>query len=144
MKTKKFKARVGAPFSVKDAQKVGEELEKIKAKGNLNPNNILESAKSKKSILHQYFDWDDTEAAEKWRISQARNITNHIIEVVVIKGKEHTHKAYFSVSVKNEEANYVSLTEAITIPNYRNQLLKEMETTLENLLKLIKLFSSMK
>ena len=98
MKTKKFKARNGSPFLAKDAQKVGEELEKIKSKGDLNPSNILESAKSKKSILHQYFDWDDTEAAEKWRISQARNITNHVIEIIVIKGKEHTHKAYFSVS----------------------------------------------
>ena len=133
---KKFKSRAGAPFSVKDVQKIGEELEQIKSKSILNPNNIVERARNTKSVLHQYFDWDDTEAAEKWRLQQARNITNHILEVVIIKGNKIEQKAYFNVIAKNNKNAYVSLAEAITIPSYKKQLLKEMEVTLENLLKL--------
>jgi hypothetical protein len=143
MKTRKFKARVGAPFSVHHAQKIGEELEQIKAKSTLTPENVVERAKDKKSILHQYFDWDNTEAAEKWRLSQARNITNHIMEIIVVRGEEIEEKAYFNVTAKNDENIYVSLSEAITTPSYKRQLLKEMESTLENLLRIIKLFSSM-
>lgn len=140
---KKFKARNGAPFSVKDAQKIGEELEDIKKKGNLTPPRIIERAKSKKSILNRYFEWEDTKAAEKWRLQQARNITGHIIEVVVIKGESVEEKAYFSVVTKNNETSYVSLSEAISTSSYRKQLLNEMETTSGNLLRIIKLFSSM-
>lgn len=140
---KKFKAREGCPFSRKDVQKIGEELEDIKQKGNLTPDRIVDRAKNSKSILHQYFDWDDTEAAEKWRLQQARQITNHIIEVVSIRGEEVEERAYFSVTAKNDEVSYVSLSEAITTPSYKKQLLKDMETTLENLLRIIKLFSSM-
>jgi len=148
MKTKKFKARTGAPFSVDDAQKIGEELEEIKSKKLLNPSNIVERAKNPKSILHQYFEWDNNEAAEKWRLQQARNITNHILEVIVIKGNPIEERAYFNVTAKNDttakdENIYVSLAEVIKTPSYKKQLLKEMEVTLENLLKLIKLFSSM-
>ena len=144
MKTKKkFKARVGSPFSVKDAQKIGEELESIKSKGVLNPKNVVERANNKKSILHNLFEWDDTEAAEKFRLQQARNIVNHVIEVIVVRGNQIEERAFFNVVAKNDENVYVSLTEAITMPSYKKQLLKEMETTLENLLRLIKLFSSM-
>ena len=141
MKAKKFKARKGCPFSKKDVQKIGEELEDIKSKGNLTPDRIVNRAKNTKSVLHKYFEWDDNEAAEKWRLSQARNITNHILEVIVIRGTEVEERAYFSVTAKNDETSYVSLAEAITTPSYKKQLLKEMELTLENLLRLIKLFS---
>ena len=143
MKVKKFKARTGSPFKQKDAQKVGEELEKIKSKENLTPVSVVERAKNKKSILHKLFEWDDSEAAEQYRLQQARKIVSHVVEVVVIRGNEVEEKAYFNVVAKDEGNVYVSLTEAIKVPSYKRQLLKEMETHMENLLRLIKLFSSM-
>jgi len=144
MKTKKkFKARVGAPFLVKDAQRIGEELELIKSKETLNPRSVVKKAKDRKSVLHNYFDWDDNVASEKWRLQQARSIVNHVIEVVIIKGEQVEERAFFNVVAKNDKNVYVSLTEAITIPSYKKQVLKEMEITLQNLLRLIKLFSSM-
>ena len=121
MKTKKFKAREGSPFSVKDAQQIGEELESIKKEGNLTPPRIVERARNKKSILNKYFEWDDIEAAEKWRLQQARNITGHIIEIVVIRGEQVEERAYVSVIAKNDETNYVSLSEAISNTSYRKQ-----------------------
>lgn len=141
---KKFKQRIGAPFTKGDAQKIGEELESIKSKENLTPVNVVERARNKKSILNKYFEWDDSEASEKYRLQQARNIVNHVIEIVVIKGNEVEEKAYFNVVAKNDESVYVSLTEVIKTHSYKKQLLRDMETTLENLLRLIKLFSSMK
>jgi len=143
MVKKKFKAREGSPFSVKDAQKIGEELELIKSKESLNPKNVLKRAKSKKSILHQYFEWDDSLASEKWRLQQARGIVSHVVEIVVIRGNEEEVRGFVNVIAVSGEKEYVTHTEAMTIPSYKKQLLGEMETTLENLLRLIKLFSSM-
>jgi len=143
MKTKKkFKARVGSPFLNKDAQKIGEELELIKSKGVLNTVNIVKRARNPKSVLYDYFEWSDTIAAEKFRLQQARNIVNHIIEVTVIKGNPVEERAYFSVVSEDKKSIYVSLTEAITVTSYKKQLFKDMETTLQNLLRLIRLFSS--
>jgi len=140
---KKFKSRVGAPFSVKNVQGIGEELEDIKEKENLTPINVVKRAKNKKSILHNLFEWEDSEAAKQYRLQQARNIVNHVIEIIVIRGEEVEEKAYFNVVVKDDKNKYVSLAEVIKTPSYKKQLLGEMETTMENLLKLIKLFSSM-
>ena len=143
MKKKKFKARYGSPFPKKDAQKVGEELDSIKKKALLNPENIVERAKNDKSVLHQYFDWDDNIASDKWRLQQARNIVNHVMEVIVIRNEEVEMRGFFNVIASSGEKIYVSQAEAISIPSYKKQLLREMESTLKNLLKLIQLFSSM-
>ena len=140
---KKFKARTGAPFSIKDVQKIGEELELIKQKTNLTSSNVVTKAKSPESILHKYFEWNNTSAAKNWRLQQARNIVNHVVEVIVISGKQVEERAFFNVVVKNGENIYVSLAEVIKTPSYKKQLLKEMETKLENLLRLIRLFSSL-
>lgn len=140
---KKFKARTGSPFPKKDAQKVGEELELIKSEGVLNPRSVVKRARNKKSILYNYFEWNNTKAAERFRLQQAMNIVNHVIEIIAIEGNQVEEKAYFSVIVKKDERAYVSLTEAITIPSYKKQLFREMESTLQNLLRLIRLFSSM-
>lgn len=143
MKTKKkFKARTGSPFSNKDAQKIGEELESIKSKGVLTTLSIVKRARNPKSVLYDYFEWSNTIAAEKFRLQQARNIVNHIIEVTVIEGNPVEERAYFSVVSEDKKNVYVSLTEAITVTSYKKQLFKEMESTLQNLLRLIRLFSS--
>ena len=140
---KKFKAGKGSPFKKKDAQKIGEELEDIKSKENLTPVSVVKRAKNKKSVLHKLFEWDDSEAAKQYRLRQASQIVSHVIEVVVIQGEQVEEKGYFNVVAKGGENVYVSLTEAIKVPSYKKQLLKDMETHMENLLRLIKLFSSM-
>lgn len=43
------------------------------------PEEILEKAKDPNSELHKCFEWDDTIAAEKYRISQARKILTFLV-----------------------------------------------------------------
>lgn len=51
--------------------------------GNLTPDAVLEDARSKKSPLHDQFEWDDSEAAHKYRIEQARVLIRSVrVEVV--------------------------------------------------------------
>jgi hypothetical protein len=59
------------------SKKANKELAKeinLLAKGRktVSPKALVDAARSKKSPLHKYFDWDDRKAAEKWRIEQAR------------------------------------------------------------------------
>jgi len=139
---KVYKARVGAPFKQEDAQIVGETINNLLQEkgGELIPEDIVREAKKKTNPLHNLFDWDDTSAAEKFRIQQARNITNHIVETIVVDGNPKEIRTIVSVVNKEQERVYVSMEDAIEDVDYKKQLLDQMITTMENLTDLIKLF----
>lgn len=63
--------RTGTCFKA-DAQKVYEEITAIG--GSATTKQILDKARDEKTELHKCFEWNDTEAAEKWRMHQARNV----------------------------------------------------------------------
>ncbi len=68
--TLKFKA---------DAQKCADEIMEIcEELESATPQQILEKARDSNTELHKCFTWDDTEAAEKWRIQEARTIVRNL------------------------------------------------------------------
>jgi hypothetical protein len=141
---KKYFARNGAPFKKGVAQKYGERLEYLSStnKGKITPDMVVKDAIQKKSVFHNYFEWDETEAAKNYRIQQARNLINHIVEVVVIEGKQSPQRSFFSVKNGNNDMVYVTVKKAISTPNYRVQLLNQLITTMENMTQLMKMFKS--
>ena len=60
-----------------DAQKVADEIFSIG--DSATPAQILDKARDKNSELHKCFDWNDAEAAEKWRLQQARLIVCNLV-----------------------------------------------------------------
>lgn len=50
------------------------ELLRQEAGGTLRPEQIVEFARSSNTALHAAFTWDDSAAAERWRLSQARQV----------------------------------------------------------------------
>lgn len=60
-----------------DAQKVADEI----GEGKINPSEVLEKAKDVNSELHKCFEWDDSIAAEKYRLQQARAIIINLVYV---------------------------------------------------------------
>ncbi len=139
---KKYYARAGAPFKKGCAQKYGEELEQIAKdnKGKIQPINVVENAEDKNSILHNYFVWDDTEAAKKYRIQQARELINHVVEVVVIEGKPQTQRSFFNVVNGGGQKVYVTLQKAVTTKSYRLQLLNQLISVMKNATQLMEMF----
>lgn len=138
---KKYKARSGAKFGNDEAQIVGETIEKLKdSKGHIKAKTILKDAKNPKSKLHNYFDWEDSEAAKQWRLSQARDLINHVVEVVVINNTNVEQRSFVSVNVINNGKVYVPIQIAIDNEDYRKQLLTKAIKTLENLTITMKLF----
>lgn len=64
----------GRKYSV-SANIVGKEVEKLEKKyGEVTARNFVEAARPVKSPLHKLLEWDDTKAAEAWRIQQAGTI----------------------------------------------------------------------
>ena len=62
-----------------DAQKCADEIMEIcEELESATPQQILEKARDSSTELHKCFTWDDTEAAEKWRISEARAVVRNL------------------------------------------------------------------
>jgi hypothetical protein len=83
MAIKEVRFRRGVPNRGIEADKAYQCLEKIRRRnnGNLTDTKILEEAKKKTSPIHNWFEWDDTEAAKAHRLSQARNLVRSFIVV---------------------------------------------------------------
>lgn len=60
-----------------DAQKVANEISSIGL--SVRPEEIVEKARDENTELHKCFEWDNTKAAEKYRVYQARKIIGHLI-----------------------------------------------------------------
>lgn len=60
-----------------DAQKVCEELMEIGEE--FTPEEIVEAAEDETKELHKCFEWDDTKAANNYRLYQARVLTSQIV-----------------------------------------------------------------
>jgi len=63
---------------------VVEELKRIAKEhaGLLQPAIVVQEARPTSSPLHSQFEWDDSQAAEKYRIQQARQLINVVVETI--------------------------------------------------------------
>ena len=80
-----------------DAQKCYEEIMEICDDiESASPQAILEKARDETTELHRCFTWDDSIAAEKWRINEARLVTRQLVikEVEVPKDRPEIRLFY--------------------------------------------------
>ena len=111
-----------------DANKVGEIVEKIeKEKGKVTHQDLVDVARPKKSAIHGLFEWDDSKAAEKYRLDQARQILHNLtivrenkepirayVNIVKSTGiKNIGHYANIQSAMENEQSREVVLANAL-------------------------------
>lgn len=83
-----------------DANIVAQEITSIE---DATPQNILEVAKNPNSELHKCFTWDDSEAAQKWRLHEARNI---VCNLVISPKEDDKEKISVRVLYKTDSGGY--------------------------------------
>ena len=102
-----------------DAQTAGEEIERIYNRdGFVDPAVLVMESKEESAPLHKCFEWNDTEAAKKYRITQAKEIVRSIVTVHETTNTE----ARAFVSVKQE---YLPISVVIKQPDTREILLNQ-------------------
>lgn len=77
-------ASLSSRFSDADAATIGPVLEELATEDGIDPRDVLEVAQSEESPLFPYFEWDDSAAAHKYRLAQARNMVSAIAVRVVL------------------------------------------------------------
>jgi hypothetical protein len=137
---KKYTAN--SKISKEKAQIYGERIEFLMKinNGKITPSTVVEDARFQSSPLHNFFEWDDREASQKYRLQQARNLLECVLEVVVINDVKTEQRSFFNVKNVQKESIYVTIQTAVRTPSYRKQILERLISTLENATNLMKLF----
>jgi hypothetical protein len=102
----------GASRIKADAQKAGELFEQLEAENDLTAARVVEESRAEDAVLHNEFEWNDSEAASKYREGQARHLINAItIATVKAEGcdKPIPVRAFFNVSADSTYTSVVSI-----------------------------------
>lgn len=116
-----------------DAQKVGEYFQEIeKREGEVKPQTIVEESATEGTLLHKYFEWDNTIAGNKYREVQAQQIIRNIVVVEQANNApENTVSVRAFVNIESEEKRkYVSMA-TIHVEKLELQLLEQARRELQ-------------
>jgi hypothetical protein len=133
MKRKKivFEARVGSPFKKEEAQAIGELISKIEEKST--ENILAEIQKRPEHCAYKYIEWDDKKAGYKYRLSQVRNIVNHVVVNIVNIEDSIPIRAFFSVKEsESTEPIYVDVETTFNDSYTRQQIVSRAKNELQN------------
>lgn len=151
--SKKYSYRNGAVSRGVSAQTVGEVFESIVNSGEeLTSRSFLDASRPVDSPTHNIFEWDDSIAAENWRLHESKNIINSIeIEYVQVEEPETQeleiefveHKdpipnfrgtAFVNVNPRGfgKTANFVPIETAMKNDDMRSQVLKNALSELKS------------
>lgn len=129
------------------AQKAGEYLRELKeTHGVLNKKILLDESRDDDALLHDCFEWDDTVAAESYRLDQAQKFINNIVCVVVddhgIERNSEPVRAFVNTAKQEnaEKGAFVPLVEALTEEATRKIVL---ENALRELISLRKKYEAL-
>jgi hypothetical protein len=108
------------------------EFKRLMAKdpnGLLKPEEVVEEARSASNVFHDYFTWDDSSAAEKWRLNEARVLIRSC--VIYSEELKVQVRALTSLEVdRGNEGGYRWTMDVLQRPDLRQQL---MQTALDEL-----------
>jgi hypothetical protein len=97
--------------------------------GILKPEAVVDAARPKDSPLHDQFDWNNSEAAQKWRLHQARNLIRVTVEWLNVPGKDEPVEIRPFVSLtpdrKSEGGGYRETLVVLRSKESREQLLAD-------------------
>lgn len=114
-------------------QSAAEAVKELAARygGNITPDIVLDAARPATSPLHGIFQWDDSKAAEEYRLMQAAHLIRRIkVTIPAGEGRSVTVRAF--VNVRNEDAEsdssrgfYVPVETALAVSDYRSQIIAQ-------------------
>jgi hypothetical protein len=95
------------------------------------PRAVVDRASHARNLLHPFFTWDDGEAADQWRLEQARDLINGVKMVAVAVTRDGGEVSsdpvpvYASVRLEEGGRDYREVTVLIGSEGGRNALLRE-------------------
>ena len=113
--------------AVKLKMTITEELEEIAKdnRGKVRPIDVVEYARDPETTLHGQFTWDDSDAAQRYRLWQARQVLSVYVKMDARGSKDANIRVFVSLPKDRTEGNgYRSLATVMKSKAYRAQLLE--------------------
>ncbi|MDP9090163.1 MAG: hypothetical protein M3O26_15635 [Pseudomonadota bacterium] len=108
-------------------ERIARELERIREEngGFLKQEDVVEFARDPSTALHGRFTWDDTEAAQKWRLYQAGQIIRLVVNV--IEDEAPPVRAFVSLTMDRirHGPGYRAIQDVLQDEGMREQLLAD-------------------
>ncbi len=96
--------------------------------GKLTPKIVLEEARDPEHPLHNRFEWDDSIAAERYRIDQARTLISLVrVSFTTAEGVEKTVRGFHAVRSVDDEFEFESIEDVLADPFKRKVVVQEMQ-----------------
>jgi len=113
--------------------KVIEELKRIASEhaGLLQPATVVEEARPVSSPLHEHFEWDDSQAAEKYRIQQARQLITVCVETLPGSTGETPIFVSLSPDRLRDKGGYRLVAQVLTDKASKEQMLLDAQAEME-------------
>lgn len=110
---------------------VKQALAALERDGKILPHEVVEAARNPESPLHPHFEWDDSAAAESYRLEQARRLIRvHV--VVSDTPTSATVRAFVSLTPDRKTGGgYRPISKVLDDVQMRKQLLKDALAELE-------------
>lgn len=130
-----YQWKISQPVS---AETAGKEFERLEQKhGHISPELVLDESRNEEAPLHGCFEWDDSIAAEKYRINQAGMLIRNL--TVIIDEHEQTEpvRAYINVvpEAPARRGTFVNISSALQDEDMRDITLKAALRELEQFQK---------
>ena len=128
-----------------DPTVVGKQFEKIEKRDKaVTPDSVVKANRAAKAPLHDYFEWDNNVAGDKYRCTQASYLIRSIVCKLSDVDHEEPIRAFVRVSTSDDEEDtgqYIHIHQAMNRPFTREQLLQQ---ALEDLRAWRKKYSQLK
>ena len=101
--------------------------------GMLKVDDVIEAARPEASPLHSKFDWNDTEAAHKWRQEQARALIRVTVHMLPSNISKEPVRVFVSLTPdrKDDGGGYRTLVSVLSKRELREQLLVDAGVDME-------------
>jgi len=107
---------------------IDRELEQVRKMhgGKLRAKDVVEFARNPKTRLHQCFTWDDTEAAKRWRLHQARQLIR--VRIMRHEAVKEPIRAYVSLysDRRKRGGGYWPTPRVLSKTTWREELLAQL------------------
>ena len=126
-----YKFRDGFVAKNVDAQTAGEECKRVADTIGLTAENLLNENRTDGTPLHDYFEWRDDVAAEKYRLTQAKDI---IRSIVLVRQSEDDNKPpvrqFVSICKGKKEREFIPVETVLKRQDYTEQMFEQAKRDL--------------
>lgn len=118
---------------IRDLVAIKAEIDRLNSGGVIRPADVVRAARNSHSALHDCFTWDDGEAAEQYRLIEARNLLRVCVLTEEIAGSNVRAFVSLTSDRAKDGGGYRTIADVMSDSDLREQMLSDALVQLRNM-----------